>query len=314
MTFLMRSFSLLRKPSVATGIAGTNLLETLTLIESLGLVLHLYLNCIIQLQTTDINIDATEHHLGLGMILVEDDSLVQILANDPFQGTVDIQETAVHLGIVVIPEIDDPEMVHSIVQGTLLEMVPGTLQGMVQDIILDGDPTIEMIVQAQETVETLLTIVGTIDASLVTETDLTMIGTDVPTEIHLNGDTEAMIEGTAVPIDTEAVSGIEVMTGTDSPGTIIVPVLLTETIQRHTRKVNVKRKKDQMLTRKNRLTLLITQRLNRQIIKRRKMKIILLILWNSFHITHTHLIHTGCLISLRFLRKFRPDASIVLNL
>ena len=309
----MRSFSLLRKPSVATGIAGTNLLETLTLIESLGLVLHLYLNCIIQLQTTDINIDATEHHLGLGMILVEDDSLVQILANDPFQGTVDIQETAVHLGIVVIPEIDDLEMVHSIVQGTLLEMVPGTLQGMVQDITLDGDPSIEMIVQAPETVETLLTIVGTIDASLVTETDLTMIGTDVPTEIHLNGDTEAMIEGTAVPIDTEAVSGIEVMTGTDSPGTIIVPVL-TETIQRHTRKVNVKRKKDQMLTRKNRLTLLITQRLNRQIIKRRKMKIILLILWNSFHITHTHLIHTGCLISLRFLRKFRPDASIVLNL
>ena len=263
---------------------------------------------------TNIGMDATEHHLDLGTILVDDGHLVNILANDPSPGTVDIQGTVVLLGTVVTLEIDDLEMVHNIAQGTILGIVLGTLQGMVQDIILDGDPTIEMIVQAQETVETLLTIVGTIDASLVTETDLTMIGTDVPTEIHLNGDTEAMIEGTAVPIDTEAVSGIEVMTGTDSPGTIIVPVLLTETIQRHTRKVNVKRKKDQMLTRKNRLTLLITQRLNRQIIKRRKMKIILLILWNSFHITHTHLIHTGCLISLRFLRKFRPDASIVLNL
>ena len=251
MTFLMRSFSLLRKLNVATGIAETNLLEIKILTGSLGLVLHLCLNCIIQLQPTDIKIDATEHRLGLGMILVEDDSLVKILANDPFQGTVGIQGTAVRLGIVVIPGIDVLEMVHSIIQGTLLGMVPGTLQGMVQDTILDEDPTIEMIVQVQGTVETLLTIVGTIDAFLVTETDLIMIGTEVPTGIHLKEDTEAMIEGMAVPIDTEAVSKIEVVTGTDSQGTIIVPVLLTGTIQRHTRKVSVIRKKGQMLIRKN---------------------------------------------------------------
>ena len=263
---------------------------------------------------TNIGMVATEHHLDLGTILVDDGHLVNILANDPSPGTVDIQGTVVLLGTVVTLEIDDLEMVHNIAQGTILGIVLGTLQGMVQDIILDEDPTIGTIVQVLGTAGILLIIKETIDVFLVTGTGTIATGTDVPSGIHQKEDTEAMIEGTVVPIDTGVMNEIEAMTGTDSHAMITVPVPPTGTIRRHIRKISVKRKKGHVLIGNSKLTLLTIQRLRQRTINRQKTRIIPLILWNSFHTTRTHLIHTGCQILLHSSKRFRPDASVVLNL
>ena len=280
MQFLTRSFSPLRKLNVVTGTAGSNHLETQILTGSLGLVLHLRPSCIMQLQMTNIGMDATEHHLDLGTILVDDGHLVNILANDPSPGTVDIQGTVVLLGTVVTLEIDDLEMVHNIAQGTILGIVLGTLQGMVQDIILDEDPTIGTIVQVLGTAGILLIIEETIDVFLVTGTGTIATGTDVPSGIHQKEDTEAMIEGTVVPIDTGVMNEIEAMTGTDSHAMITVPVPPTGTIRRHIRKISVKRKKGHVLIGNSKLTLLTIQRLRQRTINRRKTRIIPLTLWN----------------------------------